>query len=53
MIFSRFAAFRRVLVRFADAMDRRPEDDLRDDIARLSRRLEALESGRATDGRPA
>lgn len=53
MISRRFAAFRRVLVRFADAVDRRPEDDLRDDIARLARRLEALETGRAADGRPA
>lgn len=53
MVSRRFAAFWRLLVQFADALDRRPEDDLRDDIARLTRRLEALETDRAADGCPA
>jgi len=34
-------------------MDRRPEDDLRDDINRLARRVTILETARSAEGRSA
>ncbi|MEQ7156254.1 hypothetical protein [Brevundimonas aurifodinae] len=44
MSLRRLAALRDVLARFAEALDRRPEDDLRDDLDGLARRIERLEA---------
>jgi len=44
MPFSRWVALRAFFARFEDALDRRPEDDLRDDVGRLVQRIETLEA---------